>query len=199
MRLGRKRRSMGACTKNTKAWAMCEIGGAGNRGAARDARVLVLGLGNSLLADDGVGVLAIRRLRDEPAGAPLELVDGGTLNFTLLQYLEEALAMIVIDAADLQERPGTVRVFEGDDMDRVVAGARRNSVHEAGLADLMAMARLRERLPPRRALITVQPQHIGWGETLSAPVARALPGICERARLLAERWAPDAGPREQAA
>lgn len=152
-------------------------------------RVLVLGLGNSLLSDDGVGVQAITQLRLEPADVPVELVDGGTLNFTLLQYLEDAPAMIVIDAANLDARPGTVRVYEGAEMDRIVAGARRNSVHEAGLADLMGMARLKDCLPERRALITVQPERIDWGESLSASVQRALPGICARARLLAARWA----------
>jgi len=164
-----------------------------------DRPVVVLGLGNSLLADDGVGVQAIRALQAEPAGVPVELVDGGTMNFTLLQYLEDAAALIVIDAANFDARPGTVRVFEGDEMDRIVTGSRHNSVHEAGLGDLMAMARLKDCLPERRALITVQPQRIDWGETLSAPVARALPGICARARLLAERWTPGYGIQGAAA
>jgi hydrogenase maturation protease len=159
--------------------------------AAVPPRIVVLGLGNSLLADDGVGVQAIAQLQSDPAGLPLELIDGGTMNFTLLQYLEDAAAMIVIDAANLDAKPGTVRVFEGEAMDRIVAGSRRNSVHEAGLADLMGMARLKDCLPARRALITVQPERIDWGETLSASVQRALPGICERARLLAARWAAD--------
>ena len=177
---------------------MCEY----EREAAQPAgnrRVVVLGLGNSLLADDGVGVQAIARLQAEPAEMPLELVDGGTMNFTLLQYLEDASAIIVIDAANLDAAPGTVRVFEGEDMDRIVAGSRRNSVHEAGLADLMAMARIKDCLPERRALITVQPERIDWGDALSAPVARALPGICERARVLAARWAPAESIRGQAA
>lgn len=150
--------------------------------------VLVLGIGNSLLTDDGVGVRAIEQLRAEAPDAPLELVDGGTLNFTLLQYLEDARAVIVIDAADLKAAPGTVHLFEGDEMDRIVAGGRRNSVHEAGLADLMGIARLRDCLPERRALITVQPAHVGWGEALTPAVQRALPGVCEQARQLAERW-----------
>lgn len=161
--------------------------GSGVTGTSRP--VVVLGLGNSLLADDGVGVQAIAQLAREPADVPVELVDGGTMNFTLLQYLEDAHAIIVIDAANLDAQPGTVRVFEGEDMDRVVAGSRRNSVHEAGLADLLGMARLKDCLPERRALITVQPARIDWGETLSAAVQRALPGICERARLIAARFA----------
>ena len=189
-------------TQNDKRLPMCECAHDWEQpekpAAVEARRVVVLGLGNSLLADDGVGVQAIRQLRAEPADATVEWVDGGTMNFTLLQYLEDAPAMIVIDAANFDAPPGTVRVFEGEDMDRAVTGGRRNSVHEAGLADLMAMARLKDCLPERRALITVQPQRIDWGETLSPPVAQALPGICERARLLAERWAPDYGARGQA-
>jgi hydrogenase maturation protease len=152
-------------------------------------RVVVLGIGNSLLTDDGVGVHVIRCLHDALPGEPIDWIDAGTLNFTLLPYLENARAVIVVDAAQIGEPPGTVRVFLGDEMDRMVGAGRRNSVHEAGLADLLGMARLKDCLPHHRALITVQPQRLDWGEQLSPPVAAALPGICERARLLAQRWA----------
>lgn len=152
-------------------------------------KVVVLGIGNSLLADDGVGVHAIRCLRDAVAEPDIEWVDAGTLNFTLLEYLDRARALVVVDAAELGEPPGTVRVWFGEEMDRVVGGRRHSSVHEAGLADLLGMARLKDCLPAHRALITVQPQRVDWGESLSPPVARALAGICERARLLAQRWA----------
>jgi len=153
------------------------------------SRVVVLGIGNSLLADDGAGVHAIRCLREMLPDAGIEWIDAGTLNFTLLHYLDHARALVVIDAAELGEKPGTVRVYQGAEMDQLVGAGRRNSVHEAGLADLLAMARLKDCLPEHRALITVQPQRIDWGEALSPPVAAALPGICERARLLAQRWA----------
>lgn len=158
-------------------------------GAVPFGRVVVLGIGNSLLSDDGAGVHAIRCLREAVPDAAIEWVDAGTLNFTLLPYLDHARALVVIDAAELGAPPGTVRVYQGEEMDRMVGAGRRNSVHEAGLADLLAMARLNESLPEHRALITVQPQRIDWGETLSPPVAAALPAICEQARLLAQRWA----------
>lgn len=153
------------------------------------SRVVVLGIGNSLLADDGVGVHAVRCLREAVPEPDIEWIDAGTLNFTLLPYLEHARALVVIDAAELGEQPGTVRTYQGDEMDRMVGAGRRNSVHQAGLADLLGMARLQDCLPAHRALITVQPQRIDWGEALSPPVAAAMPGICERARLLAQRWA----------
>ncbi len=156
--------------------------------AAR-GKVIVLGVGNSLLADDGAGVHAIRCLRDAVPEPEIEWLDAGTLNFSLLHYFDGARALLVIDAAKLGEPPGAVNVYFGDEMDRVIGAGRRNSVHEAGLADLLAMARLQDWLPRHRALITVQPQRVDWGEALSPPVAAALPGICERARLIAQRWA----------
>ena len=153
------------------------------------ARVVVLGIGNSLLSDDGVGVHAIRCLRECAPDASIEWLDAGTLNFTLLHYLERAGALVVIDAAQLGEPPGTVRVYQGAEMYEKVGAGRHNSVHQAGLADLLAMARLRDCLPAHRALVTVQPGRIDWGESLSPAVAAALPAICEQARLLAQRWA----------
>jgi hydrogenase maturation protease len=152
-------------------------------------RVVVMGIGNSLLADDGVGIHVIHCLKDALPNEPIDWIDAGTLNFTLLEYLEHARALVVVDAAELGEKPGTVRVFQGEEMDRMVASGRRNSVHEAGLADVLAMARLKDWLPHHRALVTVQPQRVDWGEQLSEPVAAALPGLCEQARLLAQRWA----------
>ena len=151
-------------------------------------KVVALGIGNSLLSDDGVGVHAIRCLREAVPEPGIEWVDAGTLNFTLLPYLDGARALVVVDAAELGEPPGTVRVWLGDEMDRVVNAGRRNSVHEAGLADLLAMARLNDCLPAHRALVTVQPQRIDWGDSLSPAVTRALPQVCESTRLLAQRW-----------
>lgn len=152
-------------------------------------RVVVLGIGNSLLSDDGVGVQAVHCLREALPEGDIQWIDGGTLGFALLHYLEGAKALIVIDAAELGAPPGTVQVDQGEAMDRVVGAGRRRSVHEAGLADLLAVARLSDCLPEHRALISVQPQRVDWGDTLSDPVAQALPGVCERARLMAQWWA----------
>ena len=70
-------------------------------------KTLVLGLGNTLLGDEGAGVYAIRALQDRHAGlADVEFLDGGTLSFTLAGPIEEAGNLIVIDAAQLQDRPG---------------------------------------------------------------------------------------------
>lgn len=152
-------------------------------------RTLVLGIGNTLLGDEGAGIHALHALHARTGDQPdLDYLDGGTLSFTLAGPIGEADALLVMDAAQLDDVPGAVRVFEGEDMDRFLGARRKASVHEVGLIDLMAMSRLTGTLPARRALIGIQPQSLDWSETPTAPVAAALPRACELALEVLERW-----------
>jgi hydrogenase maturation protease len=152
-------------------------------------RTLVLGLGNTLLADEGIGIHALNALQSQyPDLADVEFLDGGTLSFTLAGPIEDADQLIVIDAAQLYAEPGTVQVFVDDDMDRYLGSNNKRSVHEVGLIDLMIIARLTERLPQRRALIGIQPRDIDWGDHPSEPVAAAIPKVCDLARDLIRSW-----------
>ena len=150
--------------------------------------VLVLGIGNVLLGDEGAGVHAMRHLERDSRGSDVRFVDGGTLSFTLAGLIESSPALIVFDAAEMQAPPGSVALFEGAHMDEFLGGERKRSVHEVGLLDLMALAALGGRLPEKRALIGIQPQSIDWSESPSHEVARAIPEACARARQLIERW-----------
>lgn len=152
-------------------------------------RTLVLGLGNTLLADEGIGIHALNALQlNYTDFADVEFLDGGTLSFTLAGPIEDADQLIVIDAAQLYAEPGTVQVFVGDDMDRYLGSNNKRSVHEVGLIDLMIIARLTDRLPQRRALIGIQPRDIDWGDHPSEPVAAAIPKVCDLARDLIRSW-----------
>jgi hydrogenase maturation protease len=153
-----------------------------------NGEALVLGIGNTLLGDDGAGVKLVERLRSEPGAAAATFIDGGTIGFALLSYVEATDSMLVVDAADLDSRPGTLALFEGIEMDRFLVSLRRRTVHEVGLIDLLDMARLQDCLPTRRALLCIQPARIEWSETLSAPVEAAFGAAIERARDLLERW-----------
>jgi hydrogenase maturation protease len=151
---------------------------------------LVLGMGNTLLTDDGAGVHAVRLLQEQVGERPdTEFLDVGTLSFTLAAAIEDAGRLIIIDAARMEQAPGTVRVFEGEEMDRFLSGRRRLSVHEVSLADLLAVARLTGLLPHRRALVGIEPASLDWGDTPSAPVARALPAAGAATLELIEKWA----------
>lgn len=153
------------------------------------SHTLLLGIGNTLLADDGVGVRVIEHMRGDAADPELLLIDGGTLSFSLLSYLEDARAILAVDAADLKTAAGTVQVFEAESMDRFIRRARGRSVHEIGLADLLDMALLHGCMPEQRALVCIQPEVIDWGEHLSPPVAASLPQALGAVRSVLGRWA----------
>jgi hydrogenase maturation protease len=141
-------------------------------------KILVLGIGNTLLADEGVGIIAMQALESQfGAREDMEFIDGGTLSFTLAVPISECDALLVIDAAELGAAPGTVRSFEGDEMDRFLGENRKSSVHEVGLLDLRAISLLTGFWPQHRALIGIQPAFVGWGEVLTPEVAAALPEI----------------------
>lgn len=157
------------------------------------ATTLVMGIGNILQGDDGIGVHAVRRLQESLGEAPgVTLYDAGTLGTTLLVEIEQAQHLIMIDAMRMDAAPGTVRCFEADDMDLWLRRGKAGSVHEVGLSELIDLARLQERLPVRRALIGIEPGYIGWGDQLSAELDSAQPVIEHHVRDLLRRW-NDAG------
>ena len=149
---------------------------------------LVLGFGNVLLSDDGAGVKLMESLCSELGGHTAQFVDGGTMSFSLLPYVESCASMLVIDAANINGEPGSVCLFEGVAMDVFLRCTRRRTVHEVGLIDLMDMARLQECLPEKRALLCIQPLHIHWSEQLSDPVSRSLSEGVRQAADLLNRW-----------
>jgi hydrogenase maturation protease len=152
-------------------------------------KILILGLGNTLLSDEAVGVRVMESLRNHPdcQRYNLSLLDGGTMGLSLLVDMEDANAMIIIDAAQLNQRPGAVQVFEGADMDHFLRH-RGRSPHDIGLDDLMDGLRLRQAVPEQRALVGVQPQILTVGESLSDDVAAALPLAAEAVFGVLRRW-----------
>lgn len=150
---------------------------------------VVLGVGNTLLTDEGVGVHVVEQLRrDYPDLDAVEYLDGGTLSFTLAGPMAEAEKLIIIDAAELKAAPGTVTLFENQAMDDYLGYGKRRSVHEVSLLDLLAIAHLTDSLPARRALIGIQPQELGWGDAPSPVVAAAIPQACAMALDLIRKW-----------
>lgn len=152
-------------------------------------RIVVLGIGNTLLADEGVGVHVIERLRSEyPDSDELEFVDGGTLSFTLADVMAGTDQLIIIDAAELDSPPGSISLFKNEALDDYLGRGKRRSVHEVGLLDLLAITHLTGDLPARRALIGIQPQKVDWGESPCDEVAAAIPLACDMTRELIQEW-----------
>jgi len=159
-------------------------------GDSAPVKTLVLGVGNTLLTDEGAGVHVVELLaREHPDLPGVTYLDGGTLSFTLAGPIEDADVLVVVDAAELGAAPGTVRVFEGEEMDRLL-GRAKLSVHEVSLVDLMDIARLTGHLPERRALVGIQPAELGWGDQPSPSVAAAIPQAAAAVVALVRGWQP---------
>lgn len=154
---------------------------------------LILGIGNTILSDEGIGIHVIEHLRPLLADrTDISILDGGTLSFTLAQDIGSHNRLIVVDAARLDAPPGTIRVFEGEQMDARLRGGLQ-SVHEVGLSDLMDIARLTETLPSQRALVGIQPEFMDWGNEPTAAVAAAIPAAVAAVQSLINEW--DVGDR----
>ena len=140
--------------------------------------LLVLGLGNLLCGDDGVGAVAVHLLERRyrvPEG--VQVLDGGTLGLSLLPLLEQARVAILVDAIRTGDPPGTLVRLEGDDVAPAVAA--RLSVHQVGVADLLEAARWRGRYPPRLILLGIVPESLELGVHRTAAVEAALPSLVE--------------------
>ena len=145
-------------------------------------KFIVLGIGNVLMTDDGVGIHVIRDLlanRKPSTGTKdeIEFLDGGTLGFLLSDRISGADGLIIVDAANIKESSGSIRVLNGNELDCFLEDQASASVHEVGLIDLLDMMTLGNQAPKHRALVGIQPEVVDWGIELSPPlkgsVARA--------------------------
>ncbi len=149
--------------------------------------VLVLGLGNVLLGDDGVGPALVREVCALYAGVPaVECIDGGTQGLALLGYLSGREAVIILDAFAGGKTPGVVTVLEGVEvLECGVAGS--TTAHEGNAGELLAAAQLLNELPDRIFLVGIEPERVRTELGLSGCVAGALPAALVRTCGVVER------------
>jgi hydrogenase maturation protease len=167
------------------------------RDVESNRRCVILGIGNSLMSDDGVGGHLIRRLgeRHNPAllsANGIELIDGGTLGYLLIDRVAETDLLIVLDAAKLGALPGTYRTVEGAGVYEFLADRQNRSVHEVGLIDLIQMLDLSGEAPRELVVIAIQPESVDWGEDLSLSVQQAMPQVVLEVERLINAWLPTA-------
>lgn len=140
---------------------------------AGPVKITVVGVGNLLLKDEGIGVHVVRALqeRDIPGA---EIIDGGTSPDTLA-CLEPTGRLIIVDAAETGGEAGTIYRFRPEDLEGAAADSL--SLHEVGVAESLKMMQLTGNLPGEVIIIGVQPGEIGWGMELSPKLAARLPEI----------------------
>ncbi|WP_199178539.1 hydrogenase maturation protease [Acidimangrovimonas sediminis] len=153
-------------------------------------RIVVLGIGNVLLSDDGIGIHVLRQLDAEGIPEGVALRDGGTIGLTLLAGIDATTGLIAVDAMEMGAPPGTLQVHEGAAMTAVLQGAR-HSAHEVALSDLIQAADLSGMAPARRALVAIQPETTGWGLQPTETVSAAIQPAAAAVRNLVRRWHDD--------
>jgi len=142
-------------------------------------KTLILGVGNLLLSDDGVGVRVIQKLQEEHTlPAEVETVDGGTCGLDLLHFLEGVDHLIVVDAANLGLPPGTIKRLEGEAVPAFLS--QKVSPHEINLPELLFSAKLTGIYPKKVVVFGIQPQTIETSLDLSPPVAAQVDELVER-------------------
>jgi hydrogenase maturation protease len=141
--------------------------------------VLVLGLGNILLQDEGVGVRVVEQLQRQYriAGA-VEVLDGGTAGMSLLEHISNRDHLIVVDAVRTGQAPGTVITLSGEEVPAFFQS--RVSPHQMGLADMLAALELMGEKPADVTVIGVEPKDLDVGLELSDLVSRSMDTLVGR-------------------
>lgn len=141
-------------------------------------RTLILGLGNILMDDDGAGVVVVNDLKNcLKESEHLKIIDGGTLGLDLLNFIQWAEKLIIVDAIDMDFEPGTVIKAEGEDIDPIFES--KLSPHQMGLKDILLAAELLDQRPKDIVLFGIQVKSINMNMTLSDEVSKNLSKLKE--------------------
>ena len=163
-------------------------------------RILVLGIGNLLWADEGFGVRCVEALNAGWTFADnVTVMDGGTQGLYLLPYVQEADCLLVFDAVDYGDAPGTMREVIGDQVPRFM-GAKKMSLHQTGFQEVLMAAELTNKLPQELVLIGVQPEELeDYGGSLRDVVKAQMVPALNLALDWLERWGAAGRLRDGAA
>lgn len=140
--------------------------------------ILILGLGNPLRGDDGVGPQVVEALTGQGLSPDVEVMDGGTPGLGLLHLLEGRRRVILVDAAEIGRAPGSVARFRPEE---ALLGESREgaSLHSSGVADALALARALGLALPEMVVFGVQPARLDWGLDLSPEVRAAVAQVVQ--------------------
>jgi hydrogenase maturation protease len=152
-----------------------------------ERKIAVLGLGNILLTDEGVGVHAVNAINKRCAFfPPIEIVDGGTMGLDLLPLFQEKDKILIIDAVDFGKAAGLIGIIEGDAIPSVLK--TKLSVHHIGLSDVLFAAKLMRTTPLDVCLIGIQPKSLDLGLDMTDEIRVKLDDIIGLALQKLKEW-----------
>lgn len=140
---------------------------------------LILGLGNPLRGDDGIGPRVVEELHHRGLPEGVTALEGSGGGLDLLWTLERWERVVIVDAADVEQEPGQIVRFTPDQVRLTEAPESRFSLHRAGLSKVLHLADALDITLPEIVIFGVQPAEIGWGEKLSPAVEAAIPALVD--------------------
>lgn len=151
-------------------------------------RVLVMGVGNYILSDEGIGVHAVKELEKMEWPENVEIYDAGTTGLLSIHKVLDADVMIAIDAIEYREEPGTMIIFDKTDimMNKLPI---KLSAHEIGFQEMLLQAELHDKSPDVVKLIGIVPESLATGIELSPCCQEVLPKVLEEAKKLIMKYA----------
>jgi len=159
--------------------------------------ILVLGLGNPIMGDDGVGIVALEQFREQfEVFEGVELMDGGTWGMNLLPYIESAGKLLLVDAIRAGLEPGADVFLDGPDLPRVLG--QKLSAHQVDIVDVLTLAQLRGTLPLMTVALGVEPLVIEMRSDMTPAVERGVSRLPERMAGQLREWGVRVSPRAPA-
>lgn len=150
-------------------------------------RTLIIGVGNLLLSDEGVGIhVAQRLLREYQLPEEILVLDGGTLGLDLLYYLEGIENLLLIDAVLMNKEPGSLMRMADDEVPSYMTF--KMSPHHIGIPDMLFAAKLKGLYPPNVVLWGVQPEFVDIGLDLSESVAKQVDPLLDHILEELQQW-----------
>ena len=140
-----------------------------------NSKIVVIGIGNLLLMDEGIGVHTINELETHDLPKSIEIYDGGTGGFKLIDLMHGAARVIFIDAVETGKAPGSVTIFSAEDVHSIY-NKKKYSLHDTDLMEIIKMAEMLGN-PPMIEIVGIQPKIINYGTTLSNELAGSMSNI----------------------
>jgi hydrogenase maturation protease len=140
---------------------------------------LVIGLGNTLLKDEGVGVRCIEFMRSRGLDDSIKLVDGATLGFDLLEEIDGFKKIVIVDAVDMGKEPGHIASFNAEELLSLPC-SRKFSLHEISLVDVVQVGKMVGYNFENVKIVGIQPKDVSRGDNLSEIIEEKMPALVER-------------------
>ncbi len=152
-----------------------------------ESDIVILGLGNTLLQDEGVGVFVANTLVETYNFTPkIEIIDGGTFGLDLLPYIENKEKVLIVDAVNFGKQPGYVEVLKNDEI--MVQINTKMSVHHLGLSDIISATKLRDTEPEEMVMVGIQPKSLKTSIELTSEIKNKIDDIIKTILAQLSKW-----------